>query len=122
MTATPLAPATGLVPASVRVRRLRVGDRALVAKSAVGRARQQLRHEAELLEHLAAPYVVRLVALRDTDDRTDLVTADAGPHDLSGRWAADPDDLLAALHAAADAVARLHARGWSHGALCGDHE
>lgn len=110
-----------LAPTSVHVRRLRVGARALVAKSAVGRARQDLRHEAELLQHLAGPDVVDVVALRDTDERTDLVTEDAGAHDLASVHGARPDELLVALHRTAVAVARLHERGWSHGALCASH-
>lgn len=110
-----------LAPTSVHVRRLRVGARALVAKSAVGRARQDLRHEAELLQHLAGPDVVAFVALRDTDERTDLVTENAGAHDLATVHGVRPDELLAALHRTAVAVARLHERGWSHGALCASH-
>ncbi len=110
-----------LAPTSVHVRRLRVGARALIAKSATGRARQDLRHEAELLQHLAGPDVVAFVALRDTDERTDLVTEDAGAHDLASVHGAPPDELLAALHRTAIAVARLHERGWSHGALCASH-
>lgn len=110
-----------LAPTSVQVRRLRVGARALIAKSAVGRARQDLRHEAELLQHLAGTDVVAFVALRDTDERTDLVTEDAGAHDLASIHGAPPDELLVALHRTAIAVARLHERGWSHGALCASH-
>jgi hypothetical protein len=110
-----------LVPTSVQVRRLHVGTRALVAKSAVGRARQDLRHEAELLQHLAGPDVVGFVALRDTDERTDLVTEDAGAHDLASIHGIRPDELLVALQRTATAVARLHERGWTHGALCASH-
>jgi tRNA A-37 threonylcarbamoyl transferase component Bud32 len=116
-----IAGSAHLAPTSVQVRRLRVGGRSLVAKSAVGRARQRLRHEAELLQHLAGPDVVAFVALRESDDRTDLVTEDAGAHDLSVAVGADPDALLAAVRRTAVAVAHLHERGWSHGALCAAH-
>lgn len=110
-----------LAPTSVRVSRLTVDRRALVAKSATGRARLRLRREAELLRHMADLPVVSLVTVRETDDRTDLVTDDAGSHDLSRTTGLRPSTLLSALVGTADAVARLHRAGWSHGALCAEH-
>ena len=80
---------------SVTVGRLVVGGRPLVAKRATGGARRRLRREAELLDHLQDLPVVQLVALRDSDDHTDLVTADAGNCDLADPAGRTPDELLA---------------------------
>ncbi len=104
-----------------RVHRLTVGGTPLVAKSARGGSRQHLRREAELLEHMRGLPVVELVALRESDDRTDLVTVDAGDRDLSQLQGRSPTELLTALADTADAVAELHAAGWTHGALCSEH-
>ncbi|MEI2700108.1 MAG: hypothetical protein V9E94_17900 [Microthrixaceae bacterium] len=104
-----------------RVHRLTVSGMALVAKSARGGSRQHLRREAELLDHLRGLPVVELIALRDSDDRTDLVTLDAGDRDLSRPDGLTPEQLLAALADTAAAVAELHAAGWTHGALCAQH-
>lgn len=104
-----------------RVHRLTVSGVALVAKSARGGSRQHLRREAELLEHLRGLPVVELMALRDSDDRTDLVTIDAGERDLSRLDGLSPEQILRALADAAAAVAELHAAGWTHGALCAQH-
>lgn len=106
---------------SVVVRRLRVDDRDLVAKSGTGGARARLRLEAELLDQLCTAPVVHLVALRESDERTDLVTADAGTQDLTSVTTRDPRAGVAVLAAAAHAVDRLHAAGWAHGALCAAH-
>lgn len=106
---------------SVTVGRLVVGGRPLVAKRATGGARRRLRREAELLDHLQDLPVVQLVALRDSDDHTDLVTADAGNGDLADPAGRTPDELLRALSATAAAVAALHAAGWTHGAICCEH-
>jgi tRNA A-37 threonylcarbamoyl transferase component Bud32 len=106
---------------SVVVRRLRVEDRDLVAKSGTGRARARLRLEADVLDQLRTAPVAHLVALRESDERTDLVTVDAGTHDLTWATARDPREGVAVLAAAAHAVDRLHAAGWAHGALCAEH-
>ncbi len=106
---------------STRVHRLTVSGKALVTKSARGGSRQHLRREAELLDHLRGLPVVELVALRDSDDRTDLVTVDAGSRDLSRPDGLTPEQLLAALADAAAAVAALHDAGWTHGAVCAEH-
>ena len=103
------------------VRRLEVGGSDLVAKSVRGRARSHLRREAEVLGHLEGVPVVELVALRDNDDRTDLVTVDAGAHDLSNPVGLRPALLLTSIAEAADALDQLHRAGWVHGAFCGEH-
>ncbi len=103
------------------VRRLEVGGSDLVAKSVRGRARSHLRREAEVLGHLEGVPVVELVALRDNDDRTDLVTLDAGAHDLSNPVGLRPALLLTSIAEAADALDQLHRAGWVHGAFCGEH-
>lgn len=106
---------------SVTVGRLVVGGRPLVAKRATGGARRRLRREAELLDHLHDLPVVQVVALRDSDDHTDLVTVDAGNRDLADPAGRTPEELLRALAATASAVAALHAAGWTHGAICCEH-
>ena len=105
----------------VRVRRIRVGGRQMVAKSATGRRRSELRREAELLGHLADRSVIELTALRESDDRTDMVTDDAGAHTLADPPAMTPEELIESLATAAEAVADLHAAGWAHGAICAEH-
>lgn len=107
------------------IRRIHVAGRDLVAKSATGRGREHLRKEAELLRALAGPGVPELVALRDADDRTDLITADAGATDLA-RLRRDPTDtddaqLVAVLADVATILAAVHSRGWVHGAVCAEH-
>lgn len=106
---------------TVRVHHLRVRDQALVAKSGGGSDRARLRREAEVLDCLSDAPVVELVACRDSDDRTDLVTAAAGddlPTWLSGR---SPEERWSVLRTTVAAVATLHRSGWSHGALRPDH-
>ncbi|MFN7149803.1 MAG: hypothetical protein ACK4V6_10015, partial [Microthrixaceae bacterium] len=103
------------------VRRIQVDDRHLVAKSATGARRAQLRREAELCTCLEGTGVVRIVALRESDDRTDLVTEAAGDHDLSSAESLDPTTLRRALMTAVAAVERLHEFGWTHGAICAEH-
>lgn len=98
-----------------------MSGRPLVVKSASGAPRRMLRREAELLEQLKGPEVVRFVALRESDDRTDLVTEDAGRHSLSDHAGMPPAVLLRAVTAAAAALAALHDAGWVHGAVCSDH-
>jgi hypothetical protein len=74
-----------------------------------------------VLGHLEGVPVVELVALRDNDDRTDLVTLDAGAHDLSNPVGLRPALLLTSIAEAADALDQLHRAGWVHGAFCGEH-
>jgi len=105
----------------MRVRRVEVAGRRLVAKSATGRRRSELRREAELLDHLQHRHVIDLTVLRESDDRTDMITDDAGDHTLSDTAALCPEFFFAALTATAEAVAELHEAGWSHGALCAEH-
>lgn len=107
--------------ATISVHRVRVGDDQLVAKTATGGARALLRAEAEVLGHLSELPVIDLVALRDGDDRTDLVTRDAGNATLARPTGLPPSAVLDALAAAADAVDRMHRAGWTHGALCAEH-
>lgn len=103
------------------VRRIRVDGRDLIAKSATGAGRSHLRREAEICTCLAGAGVIEMVALRESDDRTDLVTELAGAHDLSGRAPLDPVTLRRALTTATTALEHLHERGWSHGAVCAEH-
>ncbi len=116
----PTAPAPRHPLSKVSVHRLEVRSTPLVAKRATGAARRRLRREAELLGHLDDLPVVRLVAVRESDDCTDLVTADGGA-DLSAACGRAPDELLRTLASAASAVAALHAAGWTHGAICAEH-
>jgi hypothetical protein len=102
------------------VHRLEVRSTPLVAKRASGAARRRLRREAELLGHLEDLPVVRLIAIRESDDCTDLVTADGGA-DLSIVGGRDPDALLRTLASAASAIGALHVAGWTHGAICAEH-
>lgn len=103
------------------VRRIQVDGRELVAKSATGAGRALLRREAELCTCLEGSGVVSIVALRESDDRTDLVTESAGDLDLSAYESLDPMTLRRALVTAVAAVERLHERGWTHGAICAEH-
>lgn len=105
----------------VRIHRIEVAGRALVAKTAHGRARSLLRREAELLSALRGAPVTELVALREHDDRTDLVLVDAGTVHLADPSGLSPVALQAAITSARAALEDLHAAGWSHGAVCGEH-
>lgn len=104
-----------------RTNRLVVSGVDLFAKSAHGGSRRHLRREAEILDHLRGTAVVDLVALRESDDRTDLVSRTAGDHDLSRTAGMAPSEVFSVLTATASAVADLHASGWVHGALCAEH-
>lgn len=106
---------------TVRVRHLRVRDQALVAKSGGGSDRARLRREAEVLGCLSDAAVVELVACRDSDERTDLVTAAAGDDLLAWLGGRSPEERWSVLRSTVVAVATLHRAGWSHGALRPDH-
>jgi hypothetical protein len=112
------SPSGQLVP---RVHRVRVQGRALVSKSARGAARATLRREAEVLRCLRGAGAVELVALREQDDRTDLVTVDAGEHELGPVRPVAPDRLLRVVASSARSLAELHRAGWYHGAICSEH-
>lgn len=109
---------SALVP---RVHRVRVRGRALVSKSARGAARATLRREAEVLRCLRGAGAVELVALREHDDRTDLVTVDAGEHELGPVRPDAPDRVLRVCADSARSLAELHRAGWYHGAICSEH-
>lgn len=111
-------PSSALVP---RVHRVRVRGRALVSKSARGAARATLRREAEVLRCLRGAGAVELVALREQDDRTDLVTVDAGEHELGPVHPVAPDHVLRVLADSARSLDELHRAGWYHGAICSEH-
>ena len=98
------------------VRREASADGAVVVKAASGPGRDRLRHEAVVLRVLRGQRLVRLVELREDDRRTTLVMADAGSTSLDA-LAGDAARTAAALSATCEAVASLHAAGWSHGAL-----
>ncbi len=106
---------------SVRIHRIEVAGRPLVAKSAHGRTRALLRREAELLTALDDAPVTELVALREHDDRTDLVLVDAGRVHLADPSGLSPAALQTAITSAIAALDDLHEAGWSHGAICGEH-
>lgn len=103
------------------VRRIVADGSELVVKQGSGRARARLRHEADLLERLDGARVVELVDLREHDETTELVLADAGPRSLAELDLGTPDLTLRALQRLAEAVADLHRRGWTHGAICAEH-
>lgn len=98
------------------VRRETSADGSVVVKAASGAGRDRLRHEAVVLRVLRRHRLVRLVELREGDERTALVLADAGRTSLDA-LAGDVRRTAAALSAACEAVASLHAAGWCHGGL-----
>lgn len=106
---------------SLTIHRVQVGGQRLVAKCARGGARSLVRREAELLSALGGAPVTQLVALRESDDRTDLVMRDAGEIHLGAPAGCSPAALHAVVTAATAAVEQLHASGWGHGAICADH-
>ena len=82
---------------------------------------QRTRREAESAQPLEHHSVIGLTAVRESDDRTDMITDDAGDHTLADPAAMTPEELFTALTASADAIADLHEAGWSHGAICAEH-
>ncbi len=92
-----------------------------VVKSASGRDRSRLRHEADLLGRLEGASVVELVELRELDEQTELVTVDAGSRSLADLDLGTAELSLRALQRAVESIADLHRRGWTHGAVCGEH-
>ena len=111
----------GAVRGTRRIRRVVVGADELVIKQGTGRERAQLRHEADLLRRLAGARVVDVVEVREHDDLTELVLADAGHRSLADLDLGTTDLTLRAVQRLAEAVAELHERGWSHGAICAEH-
>lgn len=103
------------------VHRVVVDDRPVVVKRARGRARVNLRAEAEVLGHLPTEATVRLVSIRETDDHTDLVLDDVGGCDLAAPGQLDVRSLRQALAETVELVGALHESGWVHGALCAEH-
>ncbi len=104
-----------------RVRRVVAGVDEHVVKQGSGRERAQLRHEADLLRRLAGSKVVDVVEVREHDDLTELVLVDAGHRSLADLDLNTVDLTLRALQRLTEAVADLHERGWSHGAICAEH-
>jgi hypothetical protein len=98
--------------------------RPVVVKRATGRDRGPLRREAAVLRSLGGSNVVRVLDLGDVDDRTELVLAAVeGPTLASviGDPTIGPADGIRVLADMCDAVARLHAHGWTHGDLRAEH-
>ena len=92
-----------------------------VVKQGSGRERAPLRHEADLLRRLAGSRVVDVVEVREHDDLTELVLVEAGHRCLADLDLSTTDLTLRALQRLTEAVAELHERGWSHGAICAEH-
>jgi hypothetical protein len=96
-------------------------DRVVVVKCATGRARAELRREATVLRVLSGTSVVDIEELVDLPDRTELVLVEAGRRTLAGSEPLPVPTLERALVATCRAVAELHVRGWSHGAIEAGH-
>ncbi|MEX0767385.1 MAG: hypothetical protein WD029_02830, partial [Microthrixaceae bacterium] len=96
------------------------GQRILV-KTASGRGRARLRHEAEVLALLKLPGLVEMIEIKEEDDQTILLLVDNGPRTLLRPIDMTGDDLLRTLQRCCDATEDLHSAGWSHGALRADH-
>ena len=105
------------------------GER-IVRKTATGRARERLRREAELLEHLVLPERIELVEVVDLEDdlddpsgttRTVMVTRDAGTTTLADTAQVRDDEIVRALRRTGEALVRLHESGWCHGAVTPEH-
>lgn len=96
------------------------GQRILV-KSATGRERSRLRHEAEVLGLLHLSALVDMLELKEEDDQTLLLLLDNGPRTLLWPLDMTGEELLRALQRCCTAVEQLHEAGWSHGSLCPEH-
>ncbi len=96
------------------------GQRILV-KSAAGRERSRLRHEAEVLGLLQLSGLVDMLELKEEDDQTLLLLLDNGPRTLLWPLDMTGEELLRALQRCCTAVEQLHAAGWSHGSLRPEH-
>ena len=121
VTIDPPTAGPGAVDGRRRLRRIVAGADQLVIKEGSGRERAHLRHEADLLRRLAGARVVDVVEVREHDDLTELVLADAGHRSLSDLDLGTTDLTLRAVQRLAEAVAELHELGWSHGAICAEH-
>ena len=121
VTIDPPTSGPGAVDGRRRIRRIVVGAEELVVKAGSGRERARLRHEADLLRRLVGARVVEVVELREHDDLTELVLADAGHRSLADLDLGTTDLTLRAVQRLAEAVAELHERGWSHGGICAEH-
>lgn len=100
--------------------RLIHGQRILV-KSATGRERSRLRHEAEVLSLLKLSGLVEMIEVKEEDDQTLLLLADNGPRTLLRPLDMTGEELLRSLQRCCTAVEQLHSAGWSHGALRPEH-
>ena len=96
------------------------GQRILV-KSATGRERSRLRHEAEVLGLLHLSALVDMLELKEEDDQTLLLLLDNGPRTLLWPLDMTGEELLRALQRCCTAVEQLHTAGWSHGSLRPEH-
>ena len=121
VTIDPPPTGSGAIDGRRGVRRVVVASDELVVKQGSGRERARLRHEADLLRRLAGARVVDVVEVREHDDLTELVLADAGHRSLADLDLGTTELTLRAVQRLAEAVADLHDRGWSHGAICAEH-
>ena len=96
------------------------GQRILV-KSATGRERSRLRHEAEVLGLLHLSALMDMLELKEEDDQTLLLLLDNGPRTLLWPLDMTGEELLRALQRCCTAVEQLHEAGWSHGSLRPEH-
>lgn len=96
------------------------GDR-VVEKLATGTARTALRREASVLTQLDLRFAVRFLELREYDERTVMVTQDAGARTLATVSKLTDSELVRALGDCVLAVLQLRAAGWVHGALKPEH-
>ena len=112
--------AAGRVSSTKISHKLIHGQRILV-KSATGRERSRLRHEAEVLGLLHLSALVDMLELKEEDDQTLLLLLDNGPRTLLWPLDMTGEELLRALQRCCTAVEQLHEAGWSHGSLRPEH-
>ncbi len=112
--------AAGRVSSTKISHKLLHGQRILV-KSATGRERSRLRHEAEVLGLLHLSALVDMLELKEEDNQTLLLLLDNGPRTLLWPLDMTGEELLRALQRCCTAVEQLHEAGWSHGSLRPEH-
>ena len=100
----------------------RAGDRLIAVKRVPAEYVRDLEQEAEILQRLAHPGVVRFVDLVETHDRgramhTEFVSSDT----WATRPITDPAERAAGVAALAEVVADLHNMGFAHGRINPSH-
>lgn len=99
----------------------REGRAVVIKRAADVNAEPVLRAEAQLLDRMAHPGLIRPLSLERADRHLQLVTAYAGSHTLETAPPTLPTRAARQFAQVATTVAHLHASGLAHGNLCGDH-